>query len=782
MRKALILALFLVPLLTFAQKGTLKGVITDAATKETLIAATIQVGISETGTVTDVDGNYSLELDPGTYKIHFSYTGYAEITKDVTIKAGETVVLDIAMGESNEILEEMVITGSKFEKKIGEETVSIDVIKPVALEKQNQNNVSQAINRSPGVVVIDGQVNIRGGSGYSYGAGSRVLLLMDDMPVLQADAGFPSWGSIPVENIGQIEIIKGAASALYGSSAMNGIINIRTAYPTSKPVTKISFFTTQYGQPKAEFDADGNEVENAWWKRDSFRINGQLIDLNESDRPYEAGFSVGHRQKFGKYDMVIGAMGLSNQSINYGGYERRIRYNMLNRYRINERNSIGVNFNLQVGRSQTFFLWKGFNGVDKYLPGDLTGIPTTTKSYRVLIDPFWNYSDTKGNSHKILGRYYKVSNDNNNNQGNFSDYFYGEYQYQRHIDKIGMVVSGGFVSSFTTVDAELYGGGTLKGRNLAGYAQVDQKLFDKLNLAVGFRFESNKISNTESQTKPVFRAGINYQPAKYTYIRASFGQGYRFPTIAEKFISTKLSPLFAILPNNNLTSETGYSAELGVKQGVKLGKLSCLFDIAGFYTQYKNMMEFNPTSTEDGFGFQSQNVGDTRIFGLETSLGGTGKIGKTEHMFIAGYTYIVPKFVDFDEITRSNSATDYNVLKYRFRHQFTGNYDFSYKFLEVGATLQYYSFMENVDYIFALAVPGLSAWRDSRLKDNYEDKKPQKQHKGDLIMDARIGFKFSQDHGKISLVVKNLTNRTYSIRPAMMEAPINYSVRLDFNF
>ena len=72
------------------------------------------------------------------------------------------------------------------------------------------------------------------------------------MPIVQSDAGFPNWGSIPVENIGQIEIIKGAASALYGSAAMNGIINIRTAYPTSKPVTKISFFTTQFGQPKKE--------------------------------------------------------------------------------------------------------------------------------------------------------------------------------------------------------------------------------------------------------------------------------------------------------------------------------------------------------------------------------------------------------------------------------------------------------------------------------------------------------------------------------------------------
>ena len=53
------------------------------------------------------------------------------------------------------------------------------------------------MQRMPGVTVIDGQANIRGGSGYSYGAGSRVLLLMDDLPVLTGDAAFPSWDLIP---------------------------------------------------------------------------------------------------------------------------------------------------------------------------------------------------------------------------------------------------------------------------------------------------------------------------------------------------------------------------------------------------------------------------------------------------------------------------------------------------------------------------------------------------------------------------------------------------------
>ena len=64
---------------------------------------------------------------------------------------------------------------------------------------------------------MDGQANIRGGSGYSYGAGSRVMLLMDDLPILTGDVNEVKWNYLPVEIIGQVEVIKGASSALYGS-------------------------------------------------------------------------------------------------------------------------------------------------------------------------------------------------------------------------------------------------------------------------------------------------------------------------------------------------------------------------------------------------------------------------------------------------------------------------------------------------------------------------------------------------------------------------------------
>ena len=85
------------------------------------------------------------------------------------------------------------------------------------------------LQRSSGVTVVDGQTNIRGIWIFIWCRNTRVLLTFTMITYLTSRCRISkAWSGLPVENIGQIEIIKGAASALYGSSAMNGIINVRT--------------------------------------------------------------------------------------------------------------------------------------------------------------------------------------------------------------------------------------------------------------------------------------------------------------------------------------------------------------------------------------------------------------------------------------------------------------------------------------------------------------------------------------------------------------------------
>lgn len=810
MKKALqgVLILMLLPVLAFAQNGTIKGVVTDKDKGEALYGVNIVVKGTTSGTSTGLEGEFEISLPSGPATLVFTYLGYETNETKVDVKSGETTTLDIKLSEEGSFLETVVVSATKFDKPLGEQTVSLDVIKPSFIENQNLITVQDAIKRNPGVNVIDGQVNIRGGSGYSYGAGTRVLILLDDLPILQADAGFPNWSSIPMENVGQIEIIKGAASALYGSSAMNGIINIRTAYATNEPVTKISVFSTVYADPKKELDENGNEYDKRWWDFGKVKLsndagvpsldsNGNQISFNRDNwvRPYQSGITIGHRQKFGKFDLVLGAQAVSQQDWKFGSYENRGRVSVQTRYRVNERINFGLNGNVQGGNSGSFFLWNGYKGVNKYLPLDILGEPTTTKAFRVTIDPFFTFMDDKGNKHKILGRWFKVDNDNANDQGNFSNYFYGEYQYQKNFKEIDLNISTGVVASYVTVDAPLYGG-TYNGNNFALYAQLDKKFFNKLNVSAGIRAERNKLTSTKAEMKPVTRLGLNFQAAEFSFIRASFGQGYRFPTIAEKFIQTSLGESIKITSNPGLVSETGLSAELGFKQGIKIGKFGAYLDVAGFYNQYTNMMEFNPVIISASplvVGFQSQNVGNTQIYGIETSLQGEGKLfNKFPATAVFGYTYIVPLYKDFDpEIEGKQGVTGleslkgnaYNVLKYRFRHTFTGAFDINFKGVDFGITGQYFSFMENIDQVFTLFIPGVLEYRQDRLKEDATNEK--RKFKGDFILDLRAGYTFidlNKNRYKVSFQVKNVLNKEYSLRPGIIEAPLNYTLRLDFEF
>ena len=78
-------------------------------------------------------------------------------------------------------LEEVVVSAGKYEQKLSEVTISMEVIKPSLIENKNSTNIDAVMNQVPGVTVNDGQASIRGGSGFSYGAGSRVLVMVDEM-------------------------------------------------------------------------------------------------------------------------------------------------------------------------------------------------------------------------------------------------------------------------------------------------------------------------------------------------------------------------------------------------------------------------------------------------------------------------------------------------------------------------------------------------------------------------------------------------------------------------
>ena len=743
---------------SIAQKATIRGKVVDATTGEALIAATVRAGAD--GVITDFDGTYLLELDAGEQGLVIQYVGYQPFKTTVKLEAGQALELNAYLDVEAAILQTATVTSGKFEKPLSEVTVSLEVLRPDLIKSTGKVTIDEALEKIPGVTIIDGQANIRGGSGYSQGAGSRVLLMVDDMPILTADAGFPNWDDVPVENIAQVEVVKGAASALYGSSALNGIINVRTAYPKAKPETEVAAWYTAYMAPKDE--------RLKWW----------------DSAPYTYGASLAHRRKIGKLDLVLGGYLLREEDYNMDTYRRFGRANISTRYRVSDRLTIGLNGNFNVGESAAFLYWA--SDTMAYI-----GAPNTLsdrKRIRYNIDPFINYYDKGGNRHRLQGRFYNVDNDNNLNQSNSSDMYYGEYQFQRQIAEAELVITAGAVISGTNISAELYGDTTFTSRNIAGYVQLEKKLLDRLNLSGGFRYEDNLLSNPgftianpkdtiapseERESKPVFRIGANYRVGKASFLRASWGQGYRFPTVAEKFIVTNAG-FIKVLPNPNLGSETGWSAELAIKQGFRISGFEGFIDLAGFISRYQDMIEFNFV----GDGFRSVNIGGTDIRGFETTIAGRGNILGVPVSLLTGYTYIDPRFESFDPNgekdsqalfnSQSSSEPNQNILKYRSQHLFKFDIEGSYKGFFLGTEIFYNSQIVAIDNLFEVLLNGVRRFREAHSN-------------GYTLLNLRTGYNFTETL-RFTLLLNNTANIEYTTRPALMEAPRNLTARLDFKF
>jgi iron complex outermembrane receptor protein len=233
----------------------------------------------------------------------------------------------------------------------------------------------------------------------------------------------------------------------------------------------------------------------------------------------------------------------------------------------------------------------------------------------------------------------QISNDITNpdpsvNQDNQSKNLYGEYQVQRFFSGLQLMLTAGAVSSYNYSNSPLYSG-TQQSRNHAAFLQLDQTVLHKLSLTAGARYEYFNM-NGQEEGKPVFRAGANYELAKTSFLRASYGQGYRFPSIAERYIQTSVGVL-NIFPNPALNSESGWNAEIGFKQGFSFKKIKGFIDLAFFYSRYQNMIDFNlgvwkpitdPFNPFPSFGFISLNIGETQIPGLDVSINLERKVGK----------------------------------------------------------------------------------------------------------------------------------------------------------
>ena len=785
-----------------AQNGKITGIVRDEKGVALPGAAVIYRKDVTIGALTDEKGKYLLEVPAGTCRLVCRFTSMNPDTLTVQVFENQTVNLDIVLTSFIKELKQIDVKVGRFDKPIEEQTVTMIVLKPELIENKNTRSIETALDQTPGLNILDGEPQIRGGSGFTFGVGSKVSVIVDDMPMLSGDAGKPEWGFIPVENINQIEIIKGAASVLSGSSALSGSIHIRTAYPTVKPLTKINVYSGAYSAP--------NQPNAKWW----------------TQYPGIHGMNFLHSQMFGNLDVVVG--GNVNFDHGYIGppitdsivatvfpdtitnftesemISKRGRLNFNLRYRSKKIKGLnyGINGNFMLMHTVMPLAWlNDSSGLFRAYPGAVF----MQDQFIFNIDPYFNFFTQTDGRHSLRTRVLHVDNEMSANQSNRASTYYGDYMFQKsYPDLKNLDFIGGVTSTYTNSFANIYAGsGTPNNQllNISAYTQVESKYNKSLNMSAGGRFEYFRLNDTVTAMKPIFRAGASLKLYQETYLRTSYGQGYRFPTITERFIKTGVGN-FGVFPNPNLKPESSWNAEVGIKQGLKLGGLMGYLDVAVFWQEYQNTIEYmfgiwhelnDIQALGKSAGFMFLNTGESRVTGIDASFVGGAKVTKKSEMtFLLGYNYIVPKTLspDFVYATDSlNRVFTYNstsldpsngILKYRFLHNVKLDAEFVYdKKLSIGMSAKYFSKMINMDAIikdFEELTIDNELLQDLRYMDFFNS------HRfGNWIFDMRVSYNVNETH-KLALIGSNILNRTYSLRPLKIEAPrtlmVQYTYRL----
>jgi hypothetical protein len=234
MKKNLLFTLLLCFLSQFAfsQTGTLEGKLIDGDFNDVLPFANIIVKDSQTGSTSDFEGRYSLNLQPGTYNIVFSFIGYQtkEIT-DVVIKSNETTVIDVTLTASSAALDEVIITTSA--RRNTESSVlsfqknSVSLMDGLSLETMKEtgsSNLASAVKNIPGVSVQNGKFVYVRGLGDRY---TKTILNGVDIPGLDPDRNTLQMDIFPTSVLENVIVIK-SSTADQPADFTGGVVDIVT--------------------------------------------------------------------------------------------------------------------------------------------------------------------------------------------------------------------------------------------------------------------------------------------------------------------------------------------------------------------------------------------------------------------------------------------------------------------------------------------------------------------------------------------------------------------------
>ncbi len=642
---------------TMHKLGSISGVVVAVNDGKKLAGASVLLEHTVLGTETDAEGKFSLrDIPPGRYALSVLMIGYGRRISKVEVKPGSKLEIVIKLSPLPVQIEPVVITATKQEESLMDVPVSVSVVNGTTLMSRNAVTIKDALKYVPGVRLLQNQIDIRGLTGYSQGVGSRVLLLVDGLPMLTGDTGEIIWDAIPVDDVERIEVVKGAASALYGSSALGGVINVITRDIPESPQTSYRLYSGFYNQP----------YYRQW--RWSDKLRGM------------EGIELGHSQRIGGFGFLASGGYSGDDSFRQNDFSRRWNGFAKLEYDLSTFEQIRVISDIVHERKGDFYYWRSLNDPLQPDPAQEGARSATTT---------WNSSfifrDFVNNKLSYVARGIYSSNflqyDSMGVPGSSSLANTGTIEFQGNWNTTGsQKLTFGLVGNLDKVVANQYG--THFGYGTAAYFQDEILLLRSLKLDIGLRYDAQRIVDLPAWESVSPKLGLVFLAGPATSLRASVGRGFRAPSIAELYVNAG-TPYLPIVPNPDLKPERSWSFEVGLTH---FFSDNFMLDCALFQSDLSNLIEAGFDSTGGNLRIMFNNVSRARVQGGEIDLK-TDLFGRLLRLDI-GYTYTWPV-----------NLTTGSVLRFRSRHLLYSSATLRYKMISLGTDFRYISKMMRLDNI-----------------------------------------------------------------------------------
>ncbi|HIS33902.1 MAG TPA: TonB-dependent receptor [Candidatus Avirikenella pullistercoris] len=550
------------------------GVVVDSISGKPLQGVYVTTG--NEGGQSDRDGHFVIKDVPrGLHHLMtMYYTDYKMAVVDVTVENSNLTDIKILMQPELITIDDVVVTGTRTEKRLADVPVLTTLIKSQEMRKSGSTSLLESLQDNiPGIVFSP---NGMGNNMRIKGLSSRyVLFLVDgERMVSEGAGGNVNFDQIDVNNIERIEVINGASSALYGSNAVGAVINIITKQPVHKFEAGVTASWQNYNTWKARADV-GSNLERFSVRAGGFR--------NSSD-----GYNKENGAYAAKYEDYGGDLKLGFKP----GKSGRFNISFTGRYYQHE------TFNPEGSMNTTHTFTQTVAGV---LSGDMTSLNGRNNlKASVSYDKYFDFDILERKNNR---------KDKDNTAGYTSARLLDTYKAAEKWEIIG-----GFEYNHETVFSKTNLGANPTDKSLDDanlFAQVEYDPIENLDIVAGARYTHH--SSFGSAFTP--KLSIMYDVAGFKF-RGGIGTAFRAPSVKELYYDFDHQGMFWVYGNPDLKAEKGLYSSLSAEYTKGTFNAS----VSGYYNNIDNKItQYDVVNPESGNEKYYKNVSSATLAGVDVS-------------------------------------------------------------------------------------------------------------------------------------------------------------------